>query len=344
VSLTTWKKTSAIIGSLFPDSVRDDNPMFVAFLAAYHQWLEQTGNANYNIVNFQSLLDVDSATSPVIDRFHREFLSQIPQTALADRALLIKHIRQFYRAKGTEQAARFLFRIMYGQEIGFYYPKVDVFRPSDSQWSRRQSLIMTPYAGYDIADAVHGTLTGNTSGATTTVESVVSYVDANGAFVGEAFYSRKTGTFLPNEYVKLANTTIGMIVPGGVKQHPGVYISFEGHASRSAKLQDSFFYQDFSYVIQSRTSFNDYFPVFQELVHPAGTKVFGQYLIDIVADVTQPTVAVDRVDFAVEPDAINQTPTIYSANSYFQIVNYEVDGFPFANSAYPSTITATVNG
>jgi hypothetical protein len=42
-------------------------------------------------------------------------------------------------------------------------------------------------------------------------------------------------------------------------------------------IQDSFFYQDFSYEIASKVNFNDYERPLKELIHVAGTKVFGKF-------------------------------------------------------------------
>jgi hypothetical protein len=59
-----------------------------------------------------------------------------------------------------------------------------------------------------------------------------------------------------------------MIITGGVTTDPGVYTTFNGHIDNSAKLQDDFFCQDFSYVIRSPVSFNVYEQVVSDPLHP----------------------------------------------------------------------------
>lgn len=44
-------------------------------------------------------------------------------------------------------------------------------------------------------------------------------------------------------------------------------------------IQDSLFYQDFSYVIRSGLPFSEYFSLIKESLHPAGTEFFGEILI-----------------------------------------------------------------
>ncbi|HET8685537.1 MAG TPA: hypothetical protein VFM18_02595 [Methanosarcina sp.] len=55
----------------------------------------------------------------------------------------------------------------------------------------------------------------------------------------------------------------------------------DGFVSQSTKkIQDSLFYQDFSYVVKSSQSFETYKNILYKLLHPAGTAVFGEVLID----------------------------------------------------------------
>lgn len=48
----------------------------------------------------------------------------------------------------------------------------------------------------------------------------------------------------------------------------------------SKKIQDSFYYQDFSYVIKSSYSFENYKNILYKLIHPAGMQPFGQVEIN----------------------------------------------------------------
>jgi hypothetical protein len=44
----------------------------------------------------------------------------------------------------------------------------------------------------------------------------------------------------------------------------------------TTKLQDSYYYQDYSYAVRSGTSYENWKPYFNKLVHPAGVAVFGE--------------------------------------------------------------------
>lgn len=57
---------------------------------------------------------------------------------------------------------------------------------------------------------------------------------------------------------------------------PGEYISSRGHLSSDCRLQDGFFYQDFSYVIKSNLPIDTFRGIVKRLVHPAGTGLFAE--------------------------------------------------------------------
>ena len=59
------------------------------------------------------------------------------------------------------------------------------------------------------------------------------------------------------------------------------YNDNKGFLSDNIKLQDSYYYQQFSYVVKSGYNVSDWFDAFNRLVHPAGFIFFGEILIVI---------------------------------------------------------------
>jgi hypothetical protein len=61
----------------------------------------------------------------------------------------------------------------------------------------------------------------------------------------------------------------------------GYYSSDKGHiSSNSQKLLDSYFYQDYSYVIKSKTPINIWRSIVKNTTHPAGFEIFGEVSIE----------------------------------------------------------------
>ena len=70
----------------------------------------------------------------------------------------------------------------------------------------------------------------------------------------------------------------------------GSFTSDRGKLSNAnQKLQDSYFYQDYSYVIRSKTSIQEWRDLIKRTTHPAGFQMFGEMVIDSQAGITMPT-------------------------------------------------------
>lgn len=77
--------------------------------------------------------DVADTLEDMVVYFRDTYLRDIPQGMTATETLLPR-ILEFYRARGSEDAFRFLFRMLYGKEIVIRYPRDNVFMLSDNQY------------------------------------------------------------------------------------------------------------------------------------------------------------------------------------------------------------------
>jgi len=92
----------------------------------------------------------------------------------------------------------------------------------------------------------------------------------------------------------------------GIAITPGQFLTTDGLLNDRI-IQDSFFFQDFSYVLRTGTQFNQYSKVLKELLHPAGTEFFGEILFTSFISVTpefysqiRPESAITRIVFLEE--------------------------------------------
>ena len=70
----------------------------------------------------------------------------------------------------------------------------------------------------------------------------------------------------------------------------GYYTSDRGKLSNAnQRLQDSFFYQDYSYVIKSKTSITEWRDLIKKTTHPAGFQLFGEMVIETQGEAPMPT-------------------------------------------------------
>jgi hypothetical protein len=108
-----YKKISPLIESQFPEFIRETGPNFVVFLEAYYEYLEQTNKAGNAIRTLNDNQDIDRTVSDFVEYFRREFALSIPKSALTDKRLIVKHIREFYRSRGSQKSFKFLFHVLF---------------------------------------------------------------------------------------------------------------------------------------------------------------------------------------------------------------------------------------
>ena len=137
------------------------------------------------------------------------------------------------------------------------------------------------------------TVTGGTSGATGTFKNtestrnILQLANVVGTFVAGAEKSGETITGNTSGATAVIDsyTTPTMSGSHGVLgETSGRYLNEDGFIDeRSKKIQDSYYYQDFSYVVKSSSSINTWRDQLLAAVHPAGWQVFGQ--VDIATAV-----------------------------------------------------------
>lgn len=128
-------KLSSIVSDQLPEFVKSDHPTFVAFLEAYYEWCEQNGNAIEATRNAKLYNDIDTTVDAFVDYFKQNYLVDLPDSIINDKRTLLKHIKEFYQAKGTDKALILLFRMLFNEEVSVYYPKVDMLRVSAGQFT-----------------------------------------------------------------------------------------------------------------------------------------------------------------------------------------------------------------
>lgn len=195
---------SQLVDSQFPEFVRDNHPRFLEFIRSYYEWLESTGQVLNHSANIFKNQDIDYSTEDkYLDRLFREFLVNIPISIVTDKANLLKNIRQFYRARGTEKSFELFFRFLYNLNPEFYYPRVDILKVSDGKWIKQKSLRVFAVDGSPNT-FISNRIRGRESNTTAFVERSLLIQKNN--FIGYELIlntSSITGKFIPGETVEL---------------------------------------------------------------------------------------------------------------------------------------------
>lgn len=283
---STFKNPSIKADRIIPDFFELESPELSQFLKFYFEWLESNGANDFENRRILEYSDIDYRKDNYkqFDAFLRnEFLSAIPNNLKVDERLLIKNIRDFYKAKGSEESIRILFKILFNEDVEVYFPGQYILRASDGKWSIEESLRITLLedAALNVTESLDYVI-GQDSKAAAKIDRVNQYLE-NGVNVTEIFIHSKTGEFQVGELLSLKSTGefFGTILEDGIIKYPGRFINTDGFLSSDKKLQDNYFYQEFSYVIRSSIPYNYYADTVKSTVHPAGTLLFSEIFFQI---------------------------------------------------------------
>jgi hypothetical protein len=197
------ERISVRVEGQLPDFVKQDHPTFIAFLEAYYEYMEQIGKPYEIIGNLRNYFNIDKTVDDYLNYFKTQFGKDVPEAifANANKPFLLKHLRDFYRSKGSEKSFEFLFRLLYKEEIEFYYPSTDVLRVSDGRYTKDKIVRCVDTSGSSAIFNMNGkTITGGTSGATGIIELILK--EQIGTFEVSTIYLSKTvGLFQANETI-----------------------------------------------------------------------------------------------------------------------------------------------
>ena len=188
--------------------------------------------------------------------------------------------------------------------------------PSPPTVAIPQSIIVLQATGNYATDE---TVTGGTSGNTGVVVSwdstrgILRLKDVSGPFTGhEVLTGALSGTTGLMAKTDLATSTVDVVA---VSASEGKYVSEDGHLSETTmKIQDSLYYQDFSYVIKVGRTIDEWRDAFKKTMHPAGFYFTGQVNIESRLNVKNRMPVIGRVS------GISASPFIAILNTLFATV------------------------
>lgn len=200
------KKISSIIQYKLPDFVRDDYPLYVAFIQAYVEYLEESGNVLHYMERFQRNLDPDDADPDFLDRYKLEFANTFPKLTMIPTNQLLKLMKEFYLSKGSEDSFRFIFSILYDSKIDIIYPREYMYVPSNGVYTSDVVVYITGNnwfkLNFDNQD-LSASIEGVTSASTAVIDTITStYV--NGLLVLKLELSSYDNEFIVGEDVILS--------------------------------------------------------------------------------------------------------------------------------------------
>ena len=125
--------TSLLVEKQVPEFVRDEHPLFITFLEAYYEFLENEQGTQNNDLTTESkrlrlVQDIDSSLQSFEDNFLNTFANLVPKSTTASKEFLIKNVLPLYLAKGSERSFKLAFRLIFGVDAEIESPGDQVLR------------------------------------------------------------------------------------------------------------------------------------------------------------------------------------------------------------------------
>ena len=274
---------SSYIDDLVPDHVETSYPDLVNFLKTYALYLERSNESGFYLNSLDIQRDIDHVEENLLTELQNEIGIAVPRDFATNPRTFYKHLIEFYRSRGTPESITSFFRVIYDDEVETYFPFVDILNPSDGNWTDQAAAIQADRTAFTPTNTItiSGTpteVTGNNdAGNAIFLDDDVVFVNNSfktpGTDYTETVYSDTTTKYKLTFTTALANNDV-------VRTYPkGLFTNNDGFLSDKKFLQDSFYYQKFSYVLRTGSNIADWSNAFTRLIHPAGFKFFGEIAI-----------------------------------------------------------------
>lgn len=215
-------KLSSIISYKLPDFVQENYPLYVAFVQAYVEFLENDGNILHFMQRFQRNLDPDLADDDFLNVYKNEFLKTFPNITKIPTSQLLTLIKEFYLSKGSEDSFKFIFNILYGKDVEIIYPREFMLIPSNSDsesdiivYITGDNLFKINFDNNDLA----ATLIGNNSNAEAIINSITTtFIDGQNILRLDISSYSKNFNIGENVQLSIEDNTITETVLGSISE------------------------------------------------------------------------------------------------------------------------------
>jgi hypothetical protein len=149
--------------------------------------------------------NVETSIDTYIGYLKDELYPSIPITYYGDKRVIASKFREFFQSKSNEDSYRFIFKLLYDDNIDFYYPGNDIIRVSSGKFEKTQVIRTAASAfGYnalgnlftrDIFLFLNKTIRGRTTGF------LANVVDIKKFFIGSREVAEMTLKLVSGSFV-----------------------------------------------------------------------------------------------------------------------------------------------
>lgn len=187
------EKLSVKASNSLPEFYQEEFPTFQEFIDVYYHYMSKR-TPGFKTMN--SMKDIDEVGKKYLQAFYKMYANDIPEFPYISMVDFIRNSKAFYISRGSEESFRFLFKIMFGQEIDMKYPRENIFAPSIGKWNQRVSIYV---------EIEHGTLNESIIGKKLLIRatdgSTSSFLVKNIITLGSNFFEVEVDNFIKQNVI-----------------------------------------------------------------------------------------------------------------------------------------------
>ena len=291
---------SQVSQTVFSSHIQSEYGELVAFVERLFSFLEETAGTASGAGRYLNTIrdnrDIDMVEEALLVELQKEIGDSFPRHFAADSRLFYKKIIDFYLARGTPESIKAFFRYLYNDNVDVYFPRNDILIPSDGRYfDTAEQIIRSPSSYvplFTFTIAADGTteLSGMDDNGRTLIDidtPLIFLIRDDTTTRRQLTLAERTIVLLPTYKIMLNDLVLNE--DDVIEIHAtGAFSTNDGFLSDSKRMQDSFYYQSFSYVLRTGTSGDIWRNIFNNLVHPAGFAFFSEILFSTEIDFNIP--------------------------------------------------------
>jgi hypothetical protein len=125
-----------------PEYIRGEYDLFVKFIKAYYEFLDQTQQRD-----LEDIRSISNTLDEFIIRFKKELSVLFPTNTIANERFILERIREFYQSRGSKESYQFLFKVLFNKDSDIFYPSTQILRASDGKWVQEKSVFVSSSSG-----------------------------------------------------------------------------------------------------------------------------------------------------------------------------------------------------
>lgn len=281
-------KLSILKRRFFPSFYEHEAPKLIEFFKYYLEWMEQEDNPYWTIDNIYDFTDIDGSIDKYIEHLKYELMLDFPLEYAGDLRYIMKHLVMLYQSKGTINSLKFFFRALYNSFCEVSYPRENILKVSDGKWNQGYFVYSDDIPKEHINSLLGKSVIEVETGIIGLVNSVQPHYFTNESELKYCLViSDNNQPFTEGNTLRVYDTQETFVITKA-EYSKGYWEGTDGFISSDKLLQDGYYYQNFSYVISSLVSIEEYRSIVEKLFHPAGMKMFGRVqLVESVEPVTK---------------------------------------------------------